>query len=191
MLNVPATKVWVKRKYLTNGLELDGQEEGYWHAIRFSRHKAIECSVLLRSGANFSGLPLAALSYYQPSVEISIPVAQFWSCLSDDAKVTELDFLRRMSCEVLLKDGTLQKAEYRFTIDPVGSGTLADTSDEWKCYHILALDSGPLVAYPNNRIIFRDASLTDGTAAQKNYKVNTTEYLIEESGIKNDGRWSY
>lgn len=57
----------------------------------------------------------------------------------------------------------------------------SDTPNEHKCAHIIELDSGHLVAYPNNRVIFNDSSLTKGDAANKGYKINTKEYLIDES----------
>ena len=103
------------------------------------------------------------------------------SNISDKISSVEFDFLRRLSCDVLLKSKKLERGTYRFTIDYEGQGDLSDTPNEHKCAHIIELDSGHLVAYPNNRVIFNDSSLTKGDAANKGYKINTKEYLIDES----------
>ena len=178
-VNTPAIEVYVAGWALGN----DQTEKGWLYGVKSSRHKALQFHVLLQSGASYWNLPINALSTREVSESISLSDSQLWSCLSDSASVREFVFLRRMACSVRLRSGEIHKGMYRFTVDPDGYGTLADTPNEFKCYHVVELDSGHLVAYPNNRIVFHDSSLTKGTAATKGYKIQTEDWLVDESGF--------
>jgi hypothetical protein len=180
-INVPCIEVYVARWALTNEEEKEGSERGWLYGVKSSRHKALQFHVLLESGASYWGLPLNAIKTNKDNGWLELSNAQLWSNISDKISSVEFDFLRRLSCDVLLKSKKLERGTYRFTIDYEGQGDLSDTPNEHKCAHIIELDSGHLVAYPNNRVIFNDSSLTKGDAANKGYKINTKEYLIDES----------
>jgi len=180
-INVPCIEVYVARWALTNEEEKEGSERGWLYGVKSSRHKALQFHVLLESGASYWGLPLNAIKTNKDNGWLELSNAQLWSNISDKISSVEFDFLRRLSCDVLLKSKKLERGTYRFTIDYEGQGDLSDTPNEHKCAHIIELDSGHLVAYPNNRVIFNDSSLTKGDATNKGYKINTKEYLIDES----------
>jgi len=180
-INVPCIEVYVARWALTNEEEKEGSERGWLYGVKSSRHKALQFHVLLESGASYWGLPLNAIKTNKDDGWLELSNAQLWSNISDKISSVEFDFLRRLSCDVLLKSKKLERGTYRFTIDYEGKGDLSDTPNEHKCAHIIELDSGHLVAYPNNRVIFNDSSLTKGDAANKGYKINTTEYVVDES----------
>lgn len=180
-INVPCIEVYVARWALTNGEEKEGSERGWLYGVKSSHHKALQFHVLLESGASYWGLPLNAIKTNQDNGWLELSNSQLWSNISEKISSIEFNFLRRLSCDVLLKSKELKRGTYRFTIDYEGQGDLSDTPNEHKCAHIIELDSGHLVAYPNNRVIFNDSSLTKGDAADRGYKINTTEYVIDES----------
>lgn len=79
---------------------------------------------------------------------------------------------------------------YLFTVDYESPSTLADTPSEHKFANIIQLEEGAFCALPNNRILWRDPALCSSTFPN-DYRVNETEWLIDEGGIRNDGRWDY
>jgi hypothetical protein len=180
-IDTPCIEVYVARWALTNGEEKEGSERGWLYGVKSSRHKALQFHVLLESGASYWGLPLNAIKTNKDNGWLELSNTQLWSNISDKISCIEFNFLRRLSCDVLLKSKKLERGTYRFTIDYEGQGDLSDTPNEHKCAHIIELDSGHLVAYPNNRVIFNDSSLTKGDAASRGYKINTTEYVVDES----------
>lgn len=180
-INIPCIEVYVARWAVTDGKEKEGSERGWLYGAKAPKHKALQFHVLLESGASYWGLPISALKTTDEGGHLSLSDAQLWSNISTHISVVEFDFIRRMSCSVRLRNGNTEKGIYRFTIDYEGQGDLSDTPNEHKCAHIIELDSGHLVAYPNNRVVFNDASLVKGGAKNKGYKINTTEYLIDET----------
>jgi hypothetical protein len=180
-INLPYMEVYVARWAVTDGKKKEGSERGWLYAAKAPHHKALQFHVLLESGASYWGLPISALKTTEEDGWLSLSDAQLWSNISTNVSVTEFKFLRRMACSVRLRNGKTEKGIYRFTIDYEGQGDLSDTPNEHKCAHIIELDSGHLVAYPNNRVVFNDSSLVKGNAAAMGYKINTTEYLVDET----------
>lgn len=180
-INVPCIEVYVARWAVTDGQEKEGSERGWLYGAKAPKHKALQFHVLLESGASYWGLPISALKTTDEGGHLSLSDAQLWSNISTRISAVEFDFIRRMGCAVRLRNGRTEKGIYRFTIDYEGQGDLSDTPNEHKCAHIIELDSGHLVAYPNNRVVFNDASLVKGNAASRGYKINTTEYLVDET----------
>ena len=191
LVSIPPTKVWVRRSFLIQKESLE-TEEGWWCAMRAMPHKALECTVLLGSGALYSGLPLHALLASEDGKPLTLEQSQFWANLCASIGVSEVSLLRRMGALVKLRwdEGYIRPATYRFTVDYDSLGSLADTPSEHKFAHVMKLDSGAFVALPNNRILWRDPALCS-EAFPGDYCVNEQEWLIDEGGIRNDGRWDY
>ena len=94
-----------------------------------------------------------------------------------------------MTVEALLKDKTKQTGTYLFTIDFMASDpnildcSLVETPGEHKCAHFIELDTGQFCLQPNNRLLFRDASLA--TEKKKiDYKIQSKKYFSE-----NGNKW--
>lgn len=180
-INIPYIEVYVARWALTDAKETEGSERGWLYAVKAPLHKALQFHVLLESGASYWGLPISALKTTDEDGWLPLSDTQLWSNISTSVSAVEFNFLRRMACSVRLRNRKTEKGIYRFTIDYEGQGDLSDTPNEHKCAHIIELDSGHLVAYPNNRVVFNDSSLVKGNAADRGYKINTTEYLVDET----------
>lgn len=185
--NLPPTKVYVRNEFLYDLQSGHGEfTEGWLHAVRCIKGRGMQFYVLLNTGGNFQGLPLNALCTNKKAPKWELGKTQLWDVLSYDTSFIKLEFLSGMSCEVLLKDKTRETGSYMFTIDfahpSPGSFGLSETPDEWKTSHFIELDNGNIVAYPPNRILFKDASLVDPNVdpSKLGYKVNTNYWYCED-----------
>lgn len=185
--NIPPFKVLVRNEFLYNQIKGHGDfTTGWVHAVRSIKGNALQFYVLLETGALFTGLPIHAFCTDKNAPIWALSKHQLWDNLSYDISHITLDFVKNMACEVLLKDKTREKGYYLFTIDyahpSADSKGLAETPDEWKSAHIVELENGNIVAYPPNRILFKDASLVDPTLdpSKLGYKVNTTTWSTED-----------
>lgn len=198
--NLPPFECLIRNEFLFN------QEKGHrdfskgWViAIRSIKGFGLQFYVLLESGAIFSGLPLHALTFDKEAPVWDLGIHQLWDSLSYDISVIQIDFIKNMTCEVLLKNKIVEQGYYMFTVDFAHPGEfkgLAETPNEWKALHFIALDNGNIVAYPPNRIIFKDAALTNPEilASKQGYKVNTTPWHCEDGNkwsVGNDDNYYY
>ena len=186
--NTPAIEVYVRNEFLYNQLRGFGEfTTGWLVSLRTVKGFAVTFTVLLDNGVLFTGLPIHAFTHKQvirPNVDSpSLQDMQMWDCLSYDHSVVQFDFLKRMSCNVLLRDKTIRSGNYIFTVDFCNASTLntlAETPNEWKMFHFIKLNDGNFCLYPQNRIIFKDASLTVPVDISNiASRVNTTEWLCE------------
>jgi hypothetical protein len=185
--NLPPLKVFVRNEFLYDQQSGHGEfTEGWLHAIRSIKGLGFQFYVLLETGALFTGLPLHALCVKKDAPKWELAKTQLWDNLSYDISVIQFDFIKGMSCEVLLKDKTRETGSYIFTVDYAhpsdNSNGLSETPNEWKSAHFIELNNGNIVAYPPNRILFKDASLIDPNVdpSKLGYKVNTHYWYCED-----------
>ena len=156
----PPIKVFVRKEFLYNFTKGHGEFiEGTWVSIKSIKNKALLFETLLSNGSLYDKLPINAFCLTKKSNPLSLSNSQLWDNLSYNITVIEKELLKKMSCKVMMKDKVVRTGTYLFTIDYWGSSTLAETPQEHKSQNIIALDDGSLIAYPNNRILFQDASL--------------------------------
>lgn len=195
-VNVPPLKVWVRNEFLYNQSSGHGDyTQGWVHAVRSIKGNALQFYVLLESGALFTGLPIHAFTTDKTAPKWELSKHQLWDNLSSDINCFCMEFIKGMNVDVFLKDKTIESGWYLFSLDYAhvseNSKGLANTPDEWKSAHVIELKNGNIVAYPPNRIAFKDASLTDTSIspASLGYKVNTTEWHCE-TGNKCDSYYN-
>lgn len=70
-------------------------------------------------------------------------------------------------------------AQYLFTLDTYGEGTLAETPNEHKSYNFVRLENGQFGAYPNNRILWKDSSFTPNKPKVPTFKTSTKYFHAE------------
>ena len=94
----------------------------------------------------------------------------------------------------------MHPGEYLFTIDNCHSerSTLdqnfSEHDPEHKSFNILQLKNGQFAAQPNNRIIWRDSSLTPDKLMTPDFKVCTQNYRVETEPKRSVGHtdeWAY
>ncbi len=157
--NLPAINVKVCKTFLTDGQE-QGLEDAYLVAVKSIPGRPLLFTVYLDTGASWSGLPITALycdrfnPIHYDKEPYTIQECQPFSCLEGDINVITYDLLKNAEAKIKIK-GEAVKANYLFTIDYLGEG-LAEDPAQHKTHNIFVLDTGQLVAYPNNMILWQD-----------------------------------
>jgi len=158
--NTPPTRIWINEALLTK-TEENNWLEGTIHAVHSIPGQMALFSVLLSNGANISRVPLHWLTT-RPSLEL-LPAteAQLWNNLSYGVVCFVYQHLSGVHTSVKLRSGSVQSGTYLFTIQYWGS-RYADGAGPLgnKDCHIIALDSGHLIGYPNNRISWNEPAAT-------------------------------
>jgi hypothetical protein len=123
-------------------------------------------TVHLETGALWSRLPINALFIRRfnanatPSV-MSLDLAQPYSCLEGDINVIAHPYLKNYEVTIFEggKRNQPRKGHYLFTVDYLGTG-LAEDPVQFKTHNVCCLDTGELIAYPNNYLLFTDSYFT-------------------------------
>lgn len=177
--NLPALQVYVSNSFLN--AKADGCEAGTLISVRAQQNQALQFSVLLESGALYTGLPINALSRQAIFNPVALSKAQAYDAISSNIEVITLETLRHMKCTYLpFGEKTPLEALYLFTIDFVETG-LARHPIQWKQFHVLEdASTGILVIYPQYRIQFKDGALCpNGNKPLPEYKFNDKIHLSE------------
>lgn len=158
MINLPAIKIIVDKRYLTNFKE-QAPVQGYLLAADCRPNDIIRFTVFLESGAVWSGLPLEAIycDKYGINTELAAfttDILQPFTCLEGPYSFIAYDLIKNAELET-----KLGLAYYLFTINYEGQG-LAEDPEQYKTHNIIVLENGQLAALPNNYIKVKDAWLS-------------------------------
>ena len=161
--------VFVKKEYLYDLEKGHGElTPGIWISVKSVMYKALYFETLLTEyGALFDKLPISAFVWkedYDKENQLPLDVLQLWDCFDYHVTVIQKPLLSR--CQFFGKDKRMHDGEYIFTIDNAHPDTnildmnFSEHDPEHKSFNIIQLDNGQFAAQPNNRIIWRDSSLT-------------------------------
>lgn len=149
---------------------------GFLVAVRARSNQALQFTVLLSTGALFTGLPAHAIKF-APVPTLPLSDCQMWDNISDSIEVFCIEPLRYMKCSVKLNSGTILYGEYLFTIDFVGSGYSRDP-EHWKQLSAIKTDCGLFILYPQYRLQFLDSALCINNNCLPAYSANTTQWKV-------------
>jgi len=192
--NVPSVQCFVRREYLRDLTDSFGEyDECFWVTTKSIQNRALYFeSYICEYGALFDKLPISAF-VWKTKVDTKelLPLCdlQYWDCLSYNISVTEKRFLKHLNCKIWLPNGKFADGEYLFTIDTCHSNpqeincTFSETPNEHKSFNIIKLDNGQFAAYPNNRIIWENQSLTPQESKIPKFKTSTKYFFSEEKPI--------
>jgi hypothetical protein len=172
--NTEPLQVKVLGKYL--GLEKP-YEKGTLVSVRSLMNQALQFSVLLESGALYTGIPINMLCSPEDDCSLSLGEAQMYDNIGNKTQVIAFDLLRYMPCTVKTDFGNIIKGKYLFTIDFVGDG-LSRHPVQWKQFHCVSTVRGWMV-YPQYRIKFTDDALCPNHTEHTQYKFNEKIHLAE------------
>jgi hypothetical protein len=88
-----------------------------------------------------------------------------------------LPFLKNHSVTALGRDKVIRKGNYLFTVDWMKTGW-SEVAHQHKNHHIIALESGPWIAYPNNRLVWHDESWI-APNPDREWQTPTRDYFVE------------
>ena len=200
---LPPIPVYVKKEYLYDLEKGHGElTPGIWISIKSVKYKALYLETLLTDyGALFDKLPISAFVWtknYDKDNQLPLDILQLWDCFDYDITVLQKPLLSR--CEFFGKDKKMHPGEYKFTIDNAHRDTsIIDTNfsehdPEHKSFNVIKLDNGQFAAQPNNRIVWRDSSLTPENLLQPDFKVCTQNYCVETEpkwSVGHTDEWQY
>lgn len=152
----------------------EGVTPGIWHGVYSREAQVLMCHVLLESGANWSGLPLHALSFthdFSLSSEKLMP----WGAMGTETVVWSSRYLHGLACSV------------HVPIEAYGrhTGLIIDWADgfsrypqEHKPLNLVLLDAGQFALVPNNYVTFKDEHFVnpDARVNMKHYRRGETVY---------------
>lgn len=176
----PPIQVNVSSKYLFQDQCAQGCENGTLIGVRVQQNQAFQFTVLLESGALFTGIPISAIAGIGKQPVLSLHEAQAYDAIGDDIEVIEHQSLRLMNCSVKTYSDPerIINGIYLFTIEFRNSG-LARHPEQWKQFHVISTELG-LIAYPQYRIIFKDGALCpDHKRPIPKYIANKTVHVSE------------
>ena len=178
--STPPIQLLVRNEYLFDHAQGHGEfTKGILVSVRALKNQALQFSVLLETGALFTGLPAAALTREENDDGLSVSESQMWDNISEHIDVFVIDQLKYMACEVLINSAAVE-GKYLFTIDYVGYNDLSAHPEHWKQLHVIELFGGSIVCYPQYRIRFKDKALCDKSSEPlPKYRANTTTWTVE------------
>lgn len=199
--NLPPIPVMVRKEYLYD-LEYGHGEftPGVWTSVKSVTGKALYFETLLTDyGALFDKLPISAF-VWKTDLDYDLPLdtLQLWDCF--DYHITVIQKPLLSSCKFFGKDKQFHEGEYLFTIDNchadknVLNENFSEFDPEHKSFNIIQLQNGQFAAQPNNRIIWRDSSLTIDEPLTPDFKVCTQNYHVETEpkwSVGHTDEWSY
>jgi len=190
--NIPATYAQVRGEYLYDLKAHHGEvEDCILFGIASISGSPILFHAIMENGAIFYRLPISA--FVQRSFNISqVPRMRLdelvlWNSFSYYPSITTFDLLAGQSGKYIGKNKKWYHGTYLFTVDWAHPETnIVDTDHseipaEHKCAHILALENGNYAAQPNNRIIWSIPSFTVKDEVPFDWKVQTSEWNVENS----------
>ena len=195
--------VFVKKEYLYDLEKGHGElTPGIWISVKSVMYKALYFETLLTEyGALFDKLPISAFVWkedYDKENQLPLDVLQLWDCFDYHVTVIQKPLLSR--CQFFGKDKRMHDGEYIFTIDNAHPDTnvldmnFSEHDPEHKTFNIIQLDNGQFAAQPNNRIIWRDSSLTPEDLKTPDFKVCTQNYAVEVEpkwSVGHTDEWAY
>lgn len=198
--NLPPISVLVRKEYLYDLESGHGEyTPGMWISVRSVQGKALYFETLLTEyGALYDKLPLSAFVWKTDHGDLSLDTLQLWDCFDYSITVIQKPILSR--CEFFGKDRQMHGGEYMFTIDTCHSESstlntnFSEEDPEHKTFNIIKLDNGQFAAQPNNRVIWRDSSLTPEKLLRPDFKVCTQNYAVETESkwyVGHTDEWQY
>ena len=147
--------VWVNNKYLGPKMP-EGVTYGLWHGIHSRYGQVPMAHVLLETGANWSGLPLHAMSDAQGSpekwIEKEVNDLCPWTAMGPDIEAWGANYLEGLEVEHFRKGW---KGRHTGVVIDWSNG-FDKFPQEHKPLNLIALFDGQYALLPNNYCKFRD-----------------------------------
>ena len=132
--------------------------------------------IMLESGAQWARIPIHALCS-KPCDQLPLRLCVWWDSFSRNCQVKEVPFLRNHRVKAIGRDGVQGGGTYLFTVFWCDGGW-SEVPDQSKDHHIIALDDGQWIAYPNNRLLWVDPSWINGEVP-RDWHSPSTNYSVE------------
>jgi len=177
MVDTPYVTAYIRNEFLYDHTQGEGEfTECTVFGFRAEPARVPMFSVMLNNGAQWARTPIHALCS-KPCPAMSLQIACWWDSFSRFCDVREMQFLRNHRVKALGRDGVQRPGVYLFSVFWADGGW-SEIPDQSKDHHIIALDSGQWIAYPNNRLLWQDPSWIGGELP-RGWKSPSTNYSVE------------
>jgi len=183
--NLPFHQYVSVDKKILSGNKAEGWEEAVWFGLTSVPHRAWGCTVMLKCGAIYRGLPISALAHDKVGEEQpwSIGEAQRWDCFGYSFQPIRYDYLRELDCSVWIpKRNCWFAGHYVFTAEPYEDGYSLEPS-QTKSHHFIALVNGRYACVPGNNVLWKEASFVREDGKPDWLRVQTQTWHAEEPGF--------
>lgn len=194
--NIPTFYAYLKEEFLYNNTRSGNVIECEVFAFNAIQRRAPSFNVMTEYGSVHNRVPLHYLVHKKEYKQYPLDYLSIWDCYSYHFNAVRYDYLKNSKVDVLMKDKTLEKGEYLFTIDWADNyearpGSYSEQAYGHKTHHIIKLDSGMFAAQPNNRLWFYDggAFINPSKRPQKiDWLIFQKDFSCEQTGWKWDTR---
>lgn len=178
----PPLEIYVHDKFLFNQKsKINSFTKGTLISVRALQNQALQFSVLLETGALFTGLPAQSIVFNSVKQLLSLDECQMWNCISSDIDIFTSEMLQYMKCRVFIDNTRQHTGIYLFSIDFVGKNDLSRHPVHWKQFHAIKTNSGHFIVYPQYRIRFLDDALClKSEEPLPKYKANEQHWLVDD-----------
>lgn len=175
--NLPPLEVYVPNTFL--GLNDKNKTKGLLISVRALQSQALQFSVLLETGAFFTGLPANSILFNDTVNYLhDLSEMQMYDNIGSKIEVITLETLRRMPLTLKTNCGNIVKGKYLFSIDFIDGG-FSRHPEQWKMFHAIESVAGHLYLYPQYRLQFKDEALCPKTNDKMpKYLANTTLWEV-------------
>jgi len=173
----PYTPCYVRNEFLFDEQKGFGEfTPAIVFAFRAEPSRVPMFQVMLESGAQWARVPVHMICS-KPCEPLPLEQTCWWDSYGYEFSVVALPFLKNHSVTALGRDKVIREGNYLFTVDWMKTGW-SEIADQHKNHHVIALDSGQWIAYPNNRLVWHDnAWITP--APNKEWQTPTRDYFVE------------
>lgn len=147
-------------------------------------------SVMTEYGSQHARVPIHYLRTDQKDgTDYPLDWIQLWDSMSYYASVSINDYTKNRAANILLKDKTLHKTKYMFTIDwcfgPQYNSGYGEMAAGHKCGHVFQGD-GQYFIQPNNRVLWMDggAYISKKFDTKPDWRVFSKEFSCENTGSR-------
>jgi hypothetical protein len=177
MVDTPYTPAYIRNEFLYDHQTGSGEFTPCTiFGFRAEPARVPMFSVMAACGAQWARVPIHAL-VSKPCPPMALELACWWDSFSRHAEVREMEFLRGHRVRARGRDGVWRPGVYLFSIF-WHNGGWSEVSDQSKDHHIVRLEAGPLIAYPNNKLHWVDPSHLSGDPP-RDWKSPSQSYSAE------------
>ena len=147
-------------------------------------------SVMTEYGSQHARVPVHYLhSEEEGGTSYPLDWIQLWDTMSYYCSASIVDYCKNRAANIMLKDKTLHKAQYMFTLDwalgPQYQSGYGEVAAGHKCGHVFKGD-GQFFIQPNNRVLWMDGGsfISKKFAVKPDWKVFSQEFSCEHTGSR-------
>jgi hypothetical protein len=147
-------------------------------------------SVMTEYGSQHARVPINYLhSTEKGGSDYPLDWIQLWDSMSYYASAGIVEYLKNRAANILLKNKTMHKAKYMFTIDwclgPQYQSGYGEMAAGHKCGHVFSGENGQYFIQPNNRVLWMDGgSFISRKLNKPDWKVFSKEFSCENTGSR-------